>query len=196
VRVLRRALLDGALVILPAGAIVLLVLGIIARLRDAADPLFGQFVHPVVGAVGLLILLCLLVGLLLRSAFGATLRRSVEHAVLDKVPGYRLVKAFLGDGPAAGSSRALRPALAITDDGECPALVMDELADGRLVVFVPGAPAPMSGAIFLFAPDRVRLLDVPLVAFMKAISSWGIGLAEVLEQAEAASQAAQARKTG
>lgn len=195
-RVLRRALLDGALVVLPAGAIVLLVLGIIARLRDVADPLSGQFVHPVVGAVGLLILLCLLVGLLVRSAFGAALRRSAEQAVFDKVPGYRLVKAFLGDGPAAGSGRALRPALAITDDGECPALVMDELADGRLVVFVPGAPAPMSGAIYLFAPDRVRLLDVPLVAFMKAISSWGIGLAEVLEQAEAASQAAMAGRTG
>jgi uncharacterized membrane protein len=194
--VLRRALLDGALVVLPAGAIVLLVLGIIARLRDAADPLSAQFVHPVVGAAALLVLLCLLVGLLVRSAFGATLRRSAERAVFDKVPGYRLAKAFLGDGPAAGSGRALRPALASIEEGECPALVMDELADGRLVVFVPGAPAPMSGAIYLFTPDKVRFLDVPLVAFMKAISSWGIGLAEVLERAEAASPTAVATRRG
>lgn len=193
-RSLRRALVDGALVVLPAGAIVLLVLGIVARLRDAADPLSAQFVHPLVGAVGLLILLCLVVGLLVRSAVGATLCRSAERAVFDRVPGYRLAKAFLGDGPTAAGGRALRPAMASIEEGECPALVMDELADGRLVVFVPGAPAPMSGAIYLFPPDKVRLLDVPLLGFMKAISSWGIGLADVLERAQATSQAVQAER--
>ena len=60
---------------------------------------------------------------------------------------------------------------------------MDELADGRLVVFVPGSPAPMSGAIYIFTPDKVVLLDVPLLPFLKAISSWGLGLREMIERA-------------
>jgi uncharacterized membrane protein len=60
---------------------------------------------------------------------------------------------------------------------------MDEFADGRLVVFVPGSPAPMSGAIYIFTPDRVTYLDVPLLAFMKAISSWGLGLRELIDPA-------------
>ncbi|MGD9507595.1 MAG: hypothetical protein AB7I59_00860 [Geminicoccaceae bacterium] len=114
---LKRALLDGALVVLPIGAVVLLVLGIVRRLEHAADPLAGRFVHPA----------------------------NVAAA----------------------------------------ALVMDELADGRLLVFVPGSPAPMSGAIYIFTPDRVTLLDVPLLPFMKAISPWGLGLREMVEAAQA-----------
>ena len=62
-----------------------------------------------------------------------------------------------------------------------PALVMDELADGRLVVFVPASPAPMSGAVYVFAPDKVTYLNVPLLPFLKVISSWGLGLREIIE---------------
>ncbi|CAH0281949.1 hypothetical protein [Roseomonas sp. CECT 9278] len=185
-RALRRALLDGALVVLPLGAVVLLVLGIIHKLQDAADPLARSYGHPAIAAVLLLVLLCLVIGLLVRSAAGGWARRVLEGALFDRIPGYRLVKAFSGEGPLArGGGRALRPALAAIEEGWCPALVMDGFADGRLVVFVPGSPAPMSGALYVFAPERVRYLDVPLLPFLKAISSWGLGLREMIETQEA-----------
>lgn len=177
---LRRAFLDGALVVLPIGAIVLLVLGIVHKLQQAADPLAGRLVHPAIVAVVALLLLCLVVGLLVRSAVGRHVRRALERILFEKLPGYRLAKAFAGDGPGGGG-RPMRPALVSFDDGDCPALVMDELADGRLLVFVPSSPAPMSGAIYLFTPERVRLLDVPLLPFMKSLSSWGLGLKEMVE---------------
>lgn len=182
---LKRALLDGALVVLPIGAIVLLVLGIVHKLQQAADPLAGRLVHPAIVAVVALVLLCLLVGLLVRSAVGRWVRRTLESLLFEKIPGYRLAKAFAGEGPSAGGERPMRPALAVIEDGQCPALVMDEFADGRLLVFVPGSPAPMSGTIYIFTPDRVTLLDVPLLPFMKALSSWGLGLREMVESASA-----------
>jgi uncharacterized membrane protein len=189
-RLLRRALLDGALVVLPLGALALLVIGIVARLRDAADPLSSQFVHPLVGAVALLVLLCLMVGLLVRSAMGAALRRNADRLLFERIPGYRLAKAMLGEGLPAEGGRRPRPALASIEEGECPALVMEELADGRLVVFVPGSPGAMSGAIYLFTADKVRVLDVPLVPFLRCVASWGLGLRELLQNAEAARAAA------
>ena len=138
--------------------------------------------HPLFTAAVLLVLLCLVVGLLVRSAAGRATRRVLERKVFEQIPGYRLAKALTGDGPLAEhGGRALRPALASIEEGQCPALVMDELADGRLVVFVPGTPAPMSGALYVFAPDKVTYLDVPLMPFMKAISSWGFGLREIIE---------------
>ena len=80
-----------------------------------------------------------------------------SYAKLVQIPGYRIAKAFTGDCPLAEhGGRALRPALAAIEDGQCPALVMDELADGRLVVFVPASPAPMSGAVGLRA-SKIRL---------------------------------------
>ncbi|WP_431282545.1 hypothetical protein ACQW02_24560 [Humitalea sp. 24SJ18S-53] len=183
-KALRRALLDGAMVVLPLGAIVLLVLGIVRRLQDAADPLAGRYVHPALVAVAMLLLLCLLIGILVRSASGRVARRLLEGVLFEHIPGYRLVKAFAGDGPL-GSGNAMRPALAAIEEGLCPALVMDEFADGRLMVFVPGSPAPMSGALYIFTPDKVTFLDVPLLPFMKGISSWGLGLREMVERQEA-----------
>ena len=79
----------------------------------------------------------------------------------------------------------MRPALAAIEEGQCPALVMDEFADGRLLVFVPGSPAPMSGAIYIFTPDKVVPLDAPVLGFAQSITSWGLGLRAIVEQAEA-----------
>ncbi len=179
---LRRTLLDGAMMVLPIGAIVLLVLAILQKLQDVAAPFSDRIGHPVIIAVVLLLLVCFVVGLLLRSAAGRAARRVLERRVFELIPGYRLVKAFAGDGPLVEhGGRAMRPALAAIEEGQCPALVMDQLADGRLVVFVPGSPAPMSGALYVFTPDKVVYLDVPLLAFMKVISSWGLGLREMIE---------------
>lgn len=172
-KLIRAALIEGALVVLPLGAVALLVVGIVHRLRAMADPLAGTYLHPAIAAVALLLLLCALVGLL-------------EGALLQRIPGYRLVKAFAADGPLMGHpGKTLRPALAAIEEGLCPALVMDEFADGRLLVFVPGSPAPMSGAIDIFTPEKVQLLDTPLMPFLRSIASWGLGLREMIE-AEAA----------
>jgi uncharacterized membrane protein len=180
-------LLDGALVVLPIGAVVLLVLGLVARIERAADPLAGHVLHPAIVAVLGLLLLCLAVGLAIRSAVGRRLRRRLERRLLDKLPGYRLAKAFATESPWSGTGRGgVRPALAAIEEGHCPALVLDAFADGRLLVFVPGAPAPMAGAIYIFAPEKITILDVPLLPFLKTISSWGFGLVELMEAAERA----------
>ncbi|MBS7788658.1 hypothetical protein KTR66_01555 [Roseococcus sp. SDR] len=187
-KLIGQALLDGALVVLPLGAVALLVLGIIHRLQAMADPLSSTYVHPAIAAALMLLLLCVLVGVLVRSATGRQARRLLEAGLLERIPGYRLARAFAAEGPLMGQGRALRPALAHIEEGLCPALVMDEFADGRLMVFVPGSPAPMSGAIYIFTPDKVQLLDVPLMPFLRGIASWGLGLREMIE-AEAARRA-------
>ncbi len=46
----------------------------------------------------------------------------------------------------------------------------------------------MSGAIYIFTPDKVTLLDVPLLPFLKAISSWGLGLRELVEKGASPAQ--------
>ena len=179
---LRRVFLDGAMVVLPIGAIVLLVLAILRKVQDAAERVAGQAEHPVLIAGVGLVLLCLVFGLLVRSSSGRAVRRVLERKVFEQIPGYRLAKALTGDGLLAEhGSHGPRPALAAIEDGQCPALVMEELVDGRLVVFVPGTPAPMSGALYVFAPDKVTYLDVPLLSFMKVVSSWGLGLREIIE---------------
>jgi len=192
---LRRVLLDGALVVLPVGAVILLVIGIIARLEAVATPLAGGHAHPVLAAALLLLLLCLAVGLLVQSLAGRRTWQAAEAALFTRIPGYRLLRAFGDEAPLTlEDGRALRPALVAIKEGHCPGLVMDELADGRLLVFVPGSPAPMSGALYLFTADRVTRLDVPLLPFLRAIGSWGLGLREMLDADAAAAATAGAAR--
>ncbi|MXP65006.1 hypothetical protein E0493_16790 [Roseomonas sp. M0104] len=172
-----RVVIDGLMVVVPIGAVVLLVLGILHALRDATAPLAGQFVHPMVMGTLLFVAICIAVGYMVRSAIGRAARHALEAALFEKIPGYRLFKAFAEDGPLAGAEGgSLRPAIAAFDDAQAPALVMDEFPDGGFLVFVPGSPTAMSGSLHILAADRVALLDVPLLPFLKAISSWGLGL--------------------
>lgn len=175
-------LIDGLLVIVPLGAVALLVVGILRHLRDATAPLSGEFVHPMVSGVALFLLVCFLVGFAVRSAVGRMARRALEAALFEKIPGYRLAKAVASEGPLMGDTGKVRPAFVSMEDGQCPALVVDELSDGRFVIFVPGSPAPMSGTLYIFTPDKVELLDVPLVAFVQAVSSWGFGIRQLLDR--------------
>jgi uncharacterized membrane protein len=73
---------------------------------------------------------------------------------------------------------------------------MDRFADGRLLVFVPGSPAPMSGALYIFTPDKVTFLDAPLLPFMKAISSWGLGLRDIVEARGTAAPVGEPKRLG
>ncbi len=176
-----RLLIEGALVVGPIGAIVLLVLGIVNRLEAAAHPLESRFVHPTLSAVLLVVLLCLLVGAVVQARPGRIVRRRMEDLLFERIPGYRLVRAFAAGEFPTGGERPPQPALASIEEGLCPALIMDRFADGRLLVFVPGSPAVMSGAIYIFTPDRVQAVDVPLMAFVRAVSSWGLGMRELIE---------------
>jgi uncharacterized membrane protein len=180
-RDLKQTLLDGAMVLLPVGAIAMLAVAVVEKLQHVTDPLAGHIVHPAISAIVILLLACLALGLAVRTLAGRWTQRKLEALLFDKIPGYRLAKVVTGDGAILGGKTGIRPALAEIEEGQCPALVMDEFADGRLLVFVPGAPAPMSGQIFIFTPDKVEILDVPLMPFIKTISSWGLGLKELIE---------------
>ena len=119
IRRLRRALLDGAMVVVPTGAVVLL------GARHSAEGAgrvgtSGPIGHPVLFAVVLLALLCLGIGLFVRTAAGCEHGACWSECVRAH-PGYRLAKAFTGDGPPAEhGGRTLRPALAAIEEEQCP----------------------------------------------------------------------------
>ncbi|MBZ9937845.1 DUF502 domain-containing protein [Mesorhizobium sp. BR1-1-16] len=177
------------MIVVPIATIVLLTLSVVHRLEDATHPLVGRVVHPLIVAIAALVLIVLAFGLLVRSAPGRWVQRRMEAWIFERVPGYKLAKAFASDQILGeGDGRTIRPALATIEDGQCPAFVMDELADGRLLVFVPGSPAPMAGALYIFTAEKVEILDIPLMPFVQAISSWGLGMADLLQGASLAKQ--------
>lgn len=56
--------------------------------------------------------------------------------------------------------------------------LMETLADGRHVVFVPGVPKALIGTLHIIAVDRVQLLDLSIPSALDVLGRLGVGLRE------------------
>ena len=89
-------------------------------------------------------------------------RRNAQprHAGVDRFPFSGLVYGFGMELVGLGKS-PIKPALAVLGTAEVPALVMEELADGRCVGFVPASPKPSQG--FVHVPASMSILSMQVI---------------------------------
>jgi uncharacterized membrane protein len=129
----------------------------------------------------LVLILCFIVGALVRTRAGRAIRERLEQQFFDRLPGYSLLRSLTHR--IAGDTREAtwKPALAEIEDALVPAFVIEELDDGQYTVFVPSIPTPFAGAVYVLARARVHLLDIPFTHAIKAISRWGSGTKELVE---------------
>ena len=80
-----------------------------------------------------------------------------------------------------GQDSTWQPALAEIEEALVPAFIVEDLDDGRFTVFVPSAPAPISGAIYILSAERVHPLNVQFTQLIKAVTRWGSGSKELVE---------------
>ena len=175
----KTTLIGGLLVVLPIYLSILLLAktlaGVLALLAPvtAAIPAGGQF--PQVIAILIVLVVCLVAGLLVRTRVGLRARNAFERSVLEKIPGYTMVRGFARSVSGDETASAFRPALVELEDALSPAFIIEELEDGRYTVLVPSVPTPAAGALFILPRERVHPVDVPFTHAVKVVSKWGVG---------------------
>ena len=176
---IKTTLIGGLLVVLPIYLSVLLLAktlgGLLSLLSPVtaaipADARFRQII-----AILIVLAVCLVVGLLVRTRLGLWLKTAFERSVLEKIPGYTLVRGLTKRVSGDQSDVAFRPALVELEDALSPAFIIEELEDGRYTVLVPSVPTPAAGALFILPRERVHPVDVPFTQAVKVISKWGVG---------------------
>jgi uncharacterized membrane protein len=176
---LKATLLGGALFVLPAWLAVLLVAKVLGQLERLLKPVISYLPesidHPRIIAILLLLVACFFVGLVIRTTIGARLQRFAEKRVLEKLPGYTMVRGFAGQLTALEKTEGFQPVLVEIEEALAPAFLIEEYAGERCTVFVPSVPTPMAGAIYIIARSRVHPLNVPVTAVLNCISKWGAG---------------------
>ena len=83
----------------------------------------------------------------------------------------------------AGEAREgseMRPVLARIEDAWQFALVVERVDADLVAVFVPGAPDPKSGSVYLMTNDRLKTLDVSISEVMKCLKGLGLGARALL----------------
>lgn len=181
---LKTTLLGGLVVLLPAYVTVLLLLKTLGVANAAIEPVSGHLPTGVeyrtLVAIALMIVVCFAAGLFVRTAVGRYLKRAVERTLLERVPGYAVFRGLaekLADSHARSSFAA---ALVVIEEALVPACIVERHAGGLCTVFVPSAPTPAVGAIYILPPHRVYEIDVPLVQLAAVVSKWGAGTSELL----------------
>jgi uncharacterized membrane protein len=173
------AVVSGLLIVVPVYLAALLLLKAMQSLAALVQPI-AQLVPKSIPAEHLLsllvlLILCFLVGVVDRTLAGRAIRRQLEASLFQRIPGYALFQSLTQQLAGESQGNAWKPALVEIEDALVPAFVIEELEDGRFTLFVPSAPTPLAGAIYIIDRERVHLVDVPFTQAARVVSQWGFG---------------------
>lgn len=175
----KTTLIGGLLVILPIYISVLLVAKSIAVVLALISPITSQIPAALqfrkVIAFLVLIAACFLAGIVLRTGPGLRAKNALERNLLERIPGYTLIRSLAGRIAGRQDDDTFAVALVEIEDALVPAFIVEEHDDGAYTVFVPSVPTPAAGAIYILPRERVHLVDVPFSKAASVISKWGSG---------------------
>jgi uncharacterized membrane protein len=175
---LANVLVGGLLIVLP---IYLAVLVLLKGMQSAAallrplTVLLPAWLPAGLLSLALVLVVCFLIGIAVRTRVGRILRERVERSLFERLPGYALFRSLTQRLAGEGQESAWKPALVEIEEALVPAFIIEELEDGRFTVFVPSVPTPFAGAVYILSRERVHALDVPFTQAIRSISRWGSG---------------------
>jgi uncharacterized membrane protein len=181
-------LLGGAVVVVPIYLTLLLLLKAMSSLGRVVRPLAkllpdwlpaGQLL-----SLAVVLFLVFLVGLAVRSPRGLSAWERMTNSLFGRIPGYSLFKGLTHRLAGDTQGEEWKPVLAEIEEALVPAFIVEELADGRLTVFVPSVPTPLAGTVYILTPDRVHRANVPFTHAIAVVSRWGAGSKELVAAAE------------
>ena len=193
---IKTTLIGGIIIVLPVYIAVLLILKAVQGLLAAVKPITAAIPASVefdeILAILVLAVICFIAGLIVRTRAGLRAKNAIERRVLQRLPGYTLLRGLAGRVTGQADEPSFAPALAEIEEALVPALIVEKLEDGSYTVLVPSVPTPMAGAIYILPPERVHPVDVPFTVALKVFSKWGTGAGEFVRAMQAAkpSQAA------
>jgi uncharacterized membrane protein len=184
----KTTLIGGVLVVVPLWLSVLLLAKALGGVFALISPVTAQLPPDLqlsrVVAVLIVVAVCFVAGLLVRTGPGLRAKTALDHYLLDRIPGYTLLRGLAGRITGHGEGDTFAVALVEIEEALVPAFIVEEHPDGRFTVFVPSVPTPAAGSVYILDPARVHLVDVPFTKAISVISKWGAGSRDLLEALE------------
>ena len=187
VEFVKTAVIGGFFVVLPI-ALALLVLNYLLRsLANTLEPLLAELPADEVAGIGLdllaaallLLLVCFVAGILIRTRVGQGLNDWLEETIFNRIPGFTLLRnltrRFSPEDAGGVVLARIHPG-----DARVLAFVAEEIDEERVAIFVPSAPTPTVGAVYIVDRDRLEWVGARAPATLNCLMQWGIGAREIL----------------
>jgi len=181
---LSKALIRGLLIVVPVYLAIILMLKGMKSVANLVSP-FAKILPAWLPAEEILSLLLVLavvtaIGASVGTRVGEAFRAWLETALLEKIPGYSVIRSLTQQLAGRGVDSTWKAALFQSDEALIPAFIIEELPDGRYTVFVPSIPTPFAGAVYVLDRHRVHPVDVPFTDAVRVVSRWGSGAKDLV----------------
>ena len=182
----KSTLVGGLLVLVPIYFSVLLLAKAFAGLVKLLAPvtaLLPESLHGLRHLVAMLtvVLLCFAIGLAMRTRLGRRMFRGFERRVLEKIPGFGVLRGAVRRVSGRSDDAMFQPVLVEIEEALTPAFIVEELDDGRCVVLVPSVPTPAAGSLYILTRERVHWVDAPVTEAIAVITRWGAGTSKLVK---------------
>ena len=175
----KTSLIGGVLIILPLYLSIVLLLKTLAGVGALIAPVTAQLPATLqfrqVIAILIVIFVCFLAGLVVRTGPGLRAKNAIERNLLDRIPGYALIRGLASRVAGRQEDDTFAVALVELEDALVPAFIVEEHDDGAYTVFVPSVPTPAAGAIYILPRERVHQVDISFARAAAVITKWGAG---------------------
>jgi uncharacterized membrane protein len=183
-------LIGGAVFLVPVGVVLYIGYQAVLIMMLVAEPLAGWInVDSVAGiavanliALAAVIAICFVAGLLARHTIAGPMVKKLD-SLLISVPGYSMIRG-IKSGFEGEEQSTMRPVLLTLGSAQRIGLEVQQLDDGRSMIYLPSSPSTWSGITQVLPADQITYIDVPVTKVMELTEKFGHGVDEVLAKTE------------
>jgi uncharacterized membrane protein len=188
-RFITTTVIGGIVFLVPLVFLVFVLGKAIGFMMVVAEPMAAWIPVDSVGGIALanliaivcVIFISFIAGLIARHTVAAGFVRSLETAVLSKIPGYQMIKGIKsGFDPA--ETEGMKPVALQLGSAERIGLEIQQLKDGRSMVYIPSAPSAWSGVTQILPAEQITYLDVPVTRVLDLTDKYGYGVEDLLNK--------------
>jgi len=178
----KTTIIGGLLFLVPVVALVLVFAKVFEVMMQVAEPMADIVPLDSIGGVALanilavliILLLCFVAGLIARAGPAKRLADGIENAILQKIPGYSIVKGFASSLTPEKTAH-MHPVLVSLGYSSRVGLEMEAIGDDRVSVYFPGSPNAWSGEVHVVKTEQVERLDKPFTDVLDHVERLGLG---------------------
>jgi uncharacterized membrane protein len=184
----KTTIMGGIIFLIPFFIIVIVVIKAYEILRKIIGPLVTQFgIQHLLGKATvtlvisfILVLVCFLVGLLVRSGSIRDNFPQLDAMAIKMIPGYELLKAQSGESGVTDWRNTWQAIYLKTTEGWRIAFVVELNAGAFSTIFIPDAPKMETGQVKLVSLQSIEFLPLTVKQAHQYLGKFGVGASECL----------------
>lgn len=182
---LKTTALGALLVVVPVGIVGFALWQVYDLAKLVVIPLFESLpiasaatrVMVILSALLATVLLCYFTGVVVRTRMGGALRRWIERRLLERIPGYAVIRSLAHQYLGHDDEQQFRP---VTVDlyGSGTRVIgfeIEEVDAETVAIFVPTVPAATVGRLQFVPRERVSPLSASMHTTLETLTMFGVG---------------------